>query len=163
MSETSAFKLIDYGCGKGRLLEGLKTLDDARKKNLTYIGINKEYPHETEKVAKSYGIKAEFYTTEDFEKLDLKVKYLYLINVLHEIPLNELPSRLYHIFKTLEVGGWIYIHDFLELPEGENIFVNWDAEDIVQLFDPTSFEVVSRPIHLTRKNIALITVAAQKG
>lgn len=50
----------------------------------------------------------------------------------------------------------------MELPEGESIFVNWDAEDIVQLFDPTSFEVVTRPIHLTRKDIALTTVAAQK-
>ncbi len=100
LSETSAFKLIDYGCGKGRLLEGLKTLDDARKKNLSYIGVNKEYPHEAEKVAKNYRIKAEFYTTEDFEKLDLKAKYLYLINVLHEVPLNELPSRLYYIFSA---------------------------------------------------------------
>jgi len=162
LKETSPFKVIDYGCGKGRLLEGLRTLDETCRNNLTYIGINKEIPSEAKSIASTYAIKSEFYTTEEFEQIDLKVKYICLINVLHEIPLNELPSRLYHIFKSLEIGGWVYIHDLLKLIKGENVFVNWDSEDIAQLFDPASFDIITRPHHLTHSDIGLTTVAAQK-
>ncbi|MEK6545734.1 MAG: methyltransferase domain-containing protein [Nitrospinota bacterium] len=162
LSETSPFKLIDYGCGKGRLLEGLKTLDDVSKKNITYVGVNKEYPHEAERIANSYGINGKFYTTDKYEALNIKAKYIFLINVLHEITLKELPARLYHIFKSLETEGWFFIHDVLELTRGENNFVTWEAEDIVQLFDSSCFELKTRPYHLSRKDIALTTIAALK-
>lgn len=162
LKETIPFNLIDYGCGNGRLIEGIRTFDDECKSNLQYIGVNKEFPHEAQNVAKKYGIKHAFYTTDEYERLDIKAKYILLINVLHEIPLIELPRRLYHILKSLEVGGWVFIHEMIELNHGEDNFVSWKAEDIVQIFDSSCFEYKVRPCHVTRSGIPLTTLAVLK-
>ena len=121
LTETSPYKLVDYGCGRGRLLEGLRTLDDTSKKQISYVGVDLEYPYEAETFSKSTGISSEFYTVGDFENISIKAKYIFLINVLHEIPYCQLPKRLYNIFRSLESGGWILIHDMLQLDEGEII------------------------------------------
>lgn len=166
--DLNEYTLIDYGCGKGRLIEGLRTFSDNSLEQMTYFGVNINYPSEAERFAKDTGFsekvkKIGFMTTEDFEVSNLKGKYIFIINVMHEIPLSELSERLYNLCNSLEKDGLLYIHDLTELKEGEPNFVTWDYNDFLTVFDKNNFEIKGQPKWDSKhKTFEFITLVVRK-
>lgn len=168
LSDPGEYTLIDYGCGEAPLIEVLRTLSNETLQKITYIGVNLNYPNRAEEFVKeikfSQKVKdIKLMTTGDFEAKDIKGKYIMVINVMHEIPLDELPKRLYHFCKSLERNGLLYIHDFIELKEGEHNFVTWDYNDFLTIFDRINFEIIGQPewSHKSGK-FSFITLAIRK-
>lgn len=168
LSDSSEYTLLDYGCGEGRLIEGLRTFNDDTLNRMTYIGVNTNYPLAAEKYAKDTGFfekvrKRSFMTTDDFDRSNIKAKYIFIINTVHEIPLIELPKRLYNLCNSLESDGLLYAHDLTELKEGEPNFVTWDHHDFLTVFDNNNFELIGQPKWLSKHdNYEFITLAIKK-
>lgn len=149
LSESDDYTLIDYGVGEGRLIAGLNNLSDKTLQKMTYFGVDINYPSKAEVYSKNIGFSnkvndIKFMTFNDFDDRKIKAKYIFVINVLHEIQLCELPKRLHSLCNSLENNGLIYINDFIELKEGEHDFVTWDYDDYLTIFDKKYFEIIGK-------------------
>jgi len=170
MGMESDFALVDYGCGDGRLIYGLNCLDEKILSHLTYIGVDKntECLEKIRETIKNSGfdkkIKShEIMTPEQFfeAKRKQEIGFVFLINVLHEIPLSDLPDVLYGIERKLKVEGNIIIHEMRELVEGEQGFVSWEEEDFLEVFKDTTLRVHLHPYE-TKRGIRLINAHLTK-
>lgn len=168
LSESEDYTLIDYGVGSGRLIAGLNNLSDKTLQKMTYFGVDINYPSEAEIYSKSIGFSnkvkdIKFMTFDVLNDKKIKAKYIFVINVLHEIPLCELPKRLHLLCNSLENNGLIYINDFVELKEGEHNFVTWDYDDYLTIFDKEYFDIIGKFERSGKSgNYSLITLPIKK-
>lgn len=160
----SPFVLVDYGCGEGRLITGLMLLDERVLSLLTYIGVDKNTKYlekieenirilEFNKKVKNYKLM----TPQEFFALEVKADFVFLINVLHEIPLIDLPHTLYQLESKLRKGGHLVVNEMRELTKGELGFVSWESKDFLEVFGGTSLQPRLHPYE-TRRGIPLVNV-----
>lgn len=161
-SLTSEFTLVDYGCGEGRLIYGLISLDQKLLSMMTYIGVDKD----TECLKKTrmnitntgFDKRVKEYRLmepDGFFKMSQTVDFILMINVLHEIHLRSLLQVLMELERKLKNEGHLVIHEMRELTEGELGFVAWRSEDLTKLFEKTSFKLYLHP-YRTKRGIPLI-------
>jgi SAM-dependent methyltransferase len=148
MGMTTDFTLVDYGCGKGRLLYGLSNLDTKLLKHLTYIGIDNRATcrKSTSKSVKELGFrqkvkKIKIMKPEEFALSEEKADFIFMINVLHEIHLLDVPSVIESLHQKLKTPGLLVIHEMEELIHGEKGFVSWSGNDLKELFDDETFDI----------------------
>jgi hypothetical protein len=171
MSMESDFVLVDYGCGEGRLVYGLNCLDGRVLSHLTYIGVDKntECLEKISKTIKNLDFDKkiknyELMTPKQFfgeEEKGRETDFVFMINVLHEIPLSDLPGILHRIERKSKVGGNMVIHEMRELVKGELGFVSWEEEDFLEVFKDTTFRVHLHPYE-TKRSIPLINAHLTK-
>jgi len=162
------FVLVDYGCGRGRLIDGLVLLDRKALAGITYIGVDKDksYLQEAKNEASITGLSENskacfFMLPSEFLAHEVKVDYLFSINAFHEIPLIELPTLLKAIEDKTVQGGHIVIHEMKE-PARETGFVSWNETDFDTVFRDTSFCMHYHAYETKRDHIPLFTVDALK-
>jgi SAM-dependent methyltransferase len=158
----SEFTLVDYGCGEGRLIYGLISLDQKLLSMMTYIGVdrNVECLKKTRRNISSTGFnkmvkECKLMEPDYFFKMSQAVDFIFMINVLHEIHLHSLIPILIELERKLKKDGHLVIHEMRELTEGELGFVAWQSEDFVRLFENTSFKPYLHP-YRTKRGIPLI-------
>lgn len=165
---TSDYTLVDYGCGEGRLVYGLNLIDEKVLSKMSYIGIDKnpDYLESIEKAIKKLGFdeKVKSYNLLSPKQLferDQLVDFIFLINVLHEIPLIDLAITLKELEWKLRKAGHVLIHEMREFPEGEMGFVSWEPDDFVEAFKETSLKPHIHQYE-TKSGIPLINVDVVK-
>jgi len=108
--------LLDFGAGKGRVLEQLRLEEDFFSK-ITYDALEIE--------TKFHGVLKELganETIESYTKLKEKhYDFILLCNVLHEIELNDWIINLNALRKSLNEDGFVVIIEAKQLSKGEKI------------------------------------------
>lgn len=161
-SLTSEFTLVDYGCGVGRLIYGLISLDQKLLSMMTYMGVDKdtECLKKTGEAITNTGFdkkvkECKLMEPDGFFKMSQTVDFIFMINVLHEIHLLSLLPVLIELERRLKKEGHLVIHEMRELTEGELGFVAWGSEDLIKLFQNTSFKPYLHT-YKTKRGIPLI-------
>ncbi|MRT15963.1 AAA family ATPase [Vitellibacter sp. q18] len=111
----SSLRILDFGSGKGRLLEKIKESDETWNRIESYdcFDIEEDY----NELIKLKGAKNIFNDLEKIpnEKYDLVI----LVNVLHEIHIKNWAKSLNKIKKILKPNGFFAIIEDTNLPVGE--------------------------------------------
>ncbi len=138
--------LLDFGAGKGRLYEQVKT-DESFVNRISYSALEPEFSfHEN---LKTLGIKEVFSSHEQLPSNHFD--FIVLCNVLHEIPIHSWESAINSIIEALKSTGFLIIIEAKTLTKGEKIgnegFILLDYKEIQTLFDlpdlPTSINIGS--------------------
>lgn len=149
--------IIDFGAGKGRLLEELNDSGrDIKKIQYFAYDLNDQDSNTCKKIMKSYGYDEDNYYN-DIEKLksDLnqKADYILMINVLHEIEPNNWVEIFNNISSLLKEEGHLLIIERDELTIGEspynNGFLVLTKDGATKLFKNNFTQIV----HKNRKHI----------
>jgi hypothetical protein len=80
-----------------------------------------------------------------------------MVNVLHEVPLQQLPALLYQAQKLVKEGGELIIHDMEEIAGGERDFVPWSGEEVSTLFQGSGAPPNLRT-HRSKRGVPLYTL-----
>lgn len=144
--------LLDFGAGKGRLYEQVKSdFDFMDKINYSALEPIVEFHSEISKLGASQIFKSHNELPDD------SFDFILLCNVLHEIHLDEWEANLNKVIKSLKSNGYLIIIEAKELNKGEKIgkigYLLLDIEEIQQLFKlanpPTSLNVESKKDSIT--------------
>ncbi|MBU6390824.1 MAG: HEAT repeat domain-containing protein, partial [Planctomycetes bacterium] len=161
-------KILDYGCGKGTLINELKNISRFMNGKHEYIGVNYKSTKDAEEQARECNfnnrkVKPCFFTTEAFEgmKNPIKVDLIFKRNVTHEIPLKEIGRRFHYILRSLKVGGILYLLDMCVLPKAEFKSVTWEKEDFEQFFSIKGLEIAA-DTNESRSGIPLVVATITK-
>ncbi|MDE1889222.1 MAG: HEAT repeat domain-containing protein [Planctomycetota bacterium] len=161
-------KILDYGCGKGTLINELKNISRFMSGKYEYIGVNYKSTKDAEEQARKCGfynrkVKPCFFTTKAFEgmKNPIKVDLIFKRNVAHEIPLKEIGRRFHYILRSLKVGGILYLLDMCVLPKAEFKSVTWEKEDFEQFFSIKGLEIAA-DTNESRSGIPLVVATITK-
>nr|WP_294862406.1 AAA family ATPase [uncultured Fluviicola sp.] len=150
LSSSKPVKILDFGSGKGRIAQEIfrnKTLAS----NIYYqpLETNKEFHPELKNLTSQLQLVSNIDSHLEREVLDTYEKlnenqyhnffdYIFLINVLHEIPLNKWNPILNTLLNSLTEDGHIIILEDQAIPRGENAheygFLIFDAEEFKLLF-----------------------------
>lgn len=132
--------ILDFGSGKGRLLEKLKESDGiwSRIQNYDCFDINPAYNESN--IAKGAKIVINDLSQIENGKYDLII----LVNVLHEVHIKYWTKSLNKINKSLKSDGFVAIMEDTELPIGElpnehGFLILGKGELKILLGDKTSF------------------------
>ncbi len=125
--------LLDFGAGKGRLFELIKS-DTEFDSKFQYSALEPEKKYHKDLKALGINNVIQSYKELSESKYDIVI----LCNVLHEIPLNEWISILNKITKALKENGYLLIIEDKLLPKGERIgeigFLILDDDSLMELF-----------------------------
>ena len=162
--------LIDYGCGVGRFLNELVFWGEDYRKNLNYIGVNYlDIEGFRNNILKNdldkYFSKVDIIRVCDFERQinTYRADGIIAINVLHEIPLLQLPRRLFYLVQALKPGRHLFLHDMQILPEGEPNFITWEGLEIASILESCDMESQDPENFLSpRSNIPLFTILSKR-
>lgn len=161
VAKSNIVNLLDYGAGKGRLLQGLAaSLAEARKKvdtSISYFAfdlynVDKEECLKTisesyqDSKSRYFNDDNEFFSSKDEKSIDVVV----MCNVLHEIP----PKKWLPIFsvnglisRALKDDGYLLIVEDQRIPVGEKAhdygFLVLDTSQLKLLFGITEAEMKS--------------------
>ena len=129
--------LLDFGAGKGRLFEQIKS-DYNFIDKINYSALEPE-PEFHEKL-KELGATNIFNTYEELPPNSFD--FILLCNVLHEIPLDEWETNLNKIINSLKADGHLIIIEAKVLSKGEKIgqigYLLLDIEELQKLFNLSS-------------------------
>ena len=169
LTEIKLPKLIDFGCGKGTLIQILTDIQGFKTKNGAYIGINKTEIGENVSVA---FVKSGFYKNhgslllnyEDFLKSnDINCNIIVIKNVIHEIEsIKELGEIINHLLKILQKDGRILIQDMEKLPYYELGNCPYVVSDLKELFEENGLECITIPYE-SFSGIPLYTLIGKKN
>lgn len=110
-----SINILDFGSGKGRLIERIKESEKTWKRINSYdcFDIKAEY----NELVKTIGANKVYNDLSEIpeDQYDLVI----LVNVLHEIPINEWTKTINTIKKNLKPDGFLAIIEDTELPVGE--------------------------------------------
>ena len=129
---------LDVGCGNGRCLEVLSSIQKQKQKNIFYHGVDSDdtYLAYTVIRAKKLGIK---YSVERLfaENLNFEKKYDVITAILlfHEVKPLKLPYILKNLLVALKDDGVLIISDFQEPYEIEKKILIWSYQDIKSILD----------------------------
>ena len=132
-SNKSSNMLLDFGAGKGRLYQQLKS-DNELINKLNYCALEPNKDWHTD--LKNLGATNIFST---YTKLpENNFDFILLCNVLHEIPLEDWEKNLNAIINSLKSDGYLIIIEAKYLTKGEKIgkigYLLLDKEEIKELF-----------------------------
>lgn len=134
LNRTTPLTLLDFGAGKGRLLQGMQVASAANnnsiKESLDYLAYD-EYVEDKaicqQVIEDTYGSSADRYfnTQEDLLAIrgEKSVDVIVLCNVFHEIAPQkwlELFSKQSLIYRSLRDEGYLLIVEDQRIPTGEN-------------------------------------------
>ena len=145
--------IVDYGCGQGKLLCALTTLQDVAIGNISFYAVdeNTRCRYTSRLTAEKYGFfnsfktEPEFLKPKDFYAKDIRLDCALLMHALHEIKLIDLIEIIYSISVKLKMGGQMFILDQRELIDPERSFVLWDdKKDFEDFFLDSGLEVSQR-------------------
>jgi predicted ATPase/2-polyprenyl-3-methyl-5-hydroxy-6-metoxy-1,4-benzoquinol methylase len=111
----SSINLLDFGSGKGRLIEKIKESEQTWKRIKSYdcFDIEPEY----NEIVKSLGATTVY---NDLDKIkESNYDLIVLVNVLHEIPIDHWTKTLNKLKKALKPEGFLALIEDTELPVGE--------------------------------------------
>ncbi|WP_190277214.1 AAA family ATPase [Taibaiella lutea] len=133
-STTSSNLLLDFGAGKGRLYEHLKS-DSIFMSKVTYSALEIEpLFHEN---LKGMGAKNVYGKHSDLPKTHFD--FILLCNVLHEIPIKEWVESINSIIEAINDNGFLIIIEAKILTKGERIgkegFILLDLDELKVLFN----------------------------
>lgn len=136
--------LLDFGAGKGRLFEQIKSDYDFIKK-INYSALEPEVEYHDLLI--NQGAKKVFKHYSELPKNNFD--FILLCNVLHEVPISEWLETLNNIVNSLSSEGYLIIIEAKVLTKGEKIgkegFILLDIDEIKTLFNlndsPTSIEI----------------------
>lgn len=117
--------IVDYGAGRGRLLECM--FEDNFTEGYTYnaYNIDKDDANCCEQIISKKGINGRSYLGKDYlGELNGKVDRIFMVNVLHEIPPEMWKDEFQTISKLLKDNGKLVIIEREILTMGESPFVN---------------------------------------
>lgn len=121
--------VLDYGAGQGRLLQELVKCDGDIASKITYLAYDKDsfYSQKCKEVMRSNMFEDDNYYN-DFSilhsKIGASVDYVFLVNVLHEIPPHEWTKVFCDISGVLKESGALVIVERTELTIGEQPYDN---------------------------------------
>ncbi|HCZ34830.1 MAG TPA: hypothetical protein DHV26_02765 [Cytophagales bacterium] len=150
LSSSQPIHILDFGSGKGRIAQEI-IRNQTLASNVYYqaLEINKEYHPELKdlpsqlQLVSNINPHVEREVLDTYEKLNEKqynnfFDYIFLINVLHEIPLNKWNSVLNALLSSLKEDGHLIILEDQAIPRGENAheygFLIFDIEEFKILF-----------------------------
>jgi len=137
LQQDKDFTLVDFGCGQGRLIAVLASLDETILNNLSYIGVDfdtaRAEAFSTEKKFERLCKSVRFTSVDQFYQSQLAADYIVSINVVHEVPAQYFYSAVYLPVFQLNADGCFVIHDMEQLPFGEAGFVPWKG-DLLRAF-----------------------------
>jgi hypothetical protein len=139
--------IVDYGCGEGRLIQSMNLVSSKVLKLIDYVGVDvdskalnstKQLAMEIkfDKKVNSFSVM----TPKQFYSSDLNANMVFLIDVLHEIHLINLPVTIYTFTLKMKRGDIVLIYDLLQLPEGEKIISAWYPESLSAIFEGIGFD-----------------------
>jgi len=163
MANQGACRIVDFGCGKGRLISELATLDKIMLSTLEYIGLDYE-TSAAEATARECGLYDTcsavcFGAFDEAKKWYGTADFVILINVLHEVPLVELPTVVSGATRLSKPNGLLIFHDMEHLVRGERSFIPWEGAEIAQLLRDSGFEASIRT-HTSNSGVPLYTCMA---
>lgn len=150
LSSSKQVKILDFGAGKGRIGQEIfrnKTL--ASQVFYQPLEVNDEYHDDLKELTRQLQLISNFNTDVEREILDTHEKlneskynnffdFIFLINVLHEIPLHKWNSILNILISSLGEDGKLVILEDQAIPRGENAheygFLIFDIEELKILF-----------------------------
>lgn len=125
--------LLDFGAGKGRVLEQLKG-DRRFFESIEYCAL--EPNHQCHETLTRLGVSAIFSSHLELE--DRTFDFILICNVLHEIDVREWESILSKLVKSLRKNGFLILIEARTLSKGEKIgetgFVLLEQTEIQRLF-----------------------------
>jgi len=137
LQEEKPFTLVDFGCGQGRLIAVLASLDETILNNLSYLGVDfdttRAEAFSAERKFDSRCKSVAFTTFDDFYKSNQTADYILSINVVHEVSAEHFYNAVYLPIFYLTANGRLVIHDMERLPFGELGFVPWSG-DLLKAF-----------------------------
>lgn len=128
--------ILDFGAGEGRLGKTINAMGNSenyirRKIKYYYFDRYQKKPADLECVA--------FSSIEEIQESQKKFNCVILMNVLHEIDINEWEKTLLDIHHILEDDGYLLIFEVITLlhgeqPYGDNGYILLGEKEIRQLF-----------------------------
>ena len=111
----NSINILDFGSGKGRLIEKIRESEKTWKRIKSYdcFDIEPEY----NELVNNLGAKNVYNNLSEIP--DNHYDLVVLVNVLHEIPINEWTKSINTIKKNLKPDGFLAIIEDTELPVGE--------------------------------------------
>ncbi|MBW3521636.1 AAA family ATPase [Chryseobacterium sp. NKUCC03_KSP] len=168
--------LLDFGAGKGRVLEQIKK-DYSFMNKISYSALEPDL--EFHEQLKNLGTKDIYISHNNLPKNSFD--FILLCNVLHEIPINDWEESLNKIIDSLTPEGYLIIIEAKTLSKGEKIgnigYLLLDLEEIKELFDlkdlPSSLKVQKNIIctilnkrelkNISKQNIIKCLTALEKN
>jgi SAM-dependent methyltransferase len=129
--------VLDYGCGNGVLLNALTTLPPSMVKLMQYVGLDYDVYRLSvaQTVAADLGLGAQAILADPVEYFsknpDRHFDMVFVVNVLHEMPIHQAPWLLSALLCRLQDGGMMIVSDMSKLSEGESDYVCWDESNFV--------------------------------
>ncbi|MET3026342.1 AAA family ATPase [Flavobacterium sp. UW10123] len=131
--DTKSNVLLDFGAGKGRIFEQLKSDYDFFQK-ISYSALEPDNNLHTQ--LKKIGVNQIFKNHNELPKNSFD--FILLCNVLHEIPIKDWMIVLNKIIQSLTQNGFLVIIEAKILTKGEKIgkegFILLDIEELKSLF-----------------------------
>lgn len=124
-------KIIDYGAGLGRILQGLETADLLTRVN--YVCVEENPDKRLTDLVKRKGVT--LCSREEFFKQDITAHGIMIVNTLHHMPFKDIPRQFNKMLNSLDDGGVLLVHEMglHKVPEAWN--VPWSIENIKCLFE----------------------------
>jgi predicted ATPase/phospholipid N-methyltransferase len=146
-SSATTNMFLDFGAGKGRLYEQIKSDYDFLSR-ISYYPLEPEIEYHEKLI--ELGAKKVYSKYQDLPEATFD--FILLCNVLHEIPIEEWVSVLNQVIKALKDNGFLIIIEAKVLSKGEKIgksgFLLLDVREIKQLFGmpdlPTTISIGQR-------------------
>jgi len=167
-------RVVDYGAGSGRLLEGLSAmLADEVTTRISYFAIepNKASATRCDELASAIfrdGRKRVFHTLDEFIEAEGEVAdVVVLTNVLHEMGIETWEATLGQVVRTISGDGSLLIVEDTTLPHGElahlNGFLVLEAQALCSLFNADRYGSGVVAISSQRGGARLQATAFAKG
>ncbi|MDD2300465.1 MAG: hypothetical protein PHU69_12620 [Fermentimonas sp.] len=145
--------IVDYGCGKGILLNRLCQISEFFKSQWNYCGVDvqEDYEEDIAQLAVGYKLRrrSEFRSVDDYSKLNINANRKNLNfpspvmfvcrNVLHELSINETAMLLYNALNTLLANEILIIQDLYTFPSLELKHACWEPTLLTELLTHVGF------------------------
>ncbi len=159
-------KILDVGCGKGRVLNGLIQLYPDKLSLIDYIGIDIEEKYIEEAkvlINQSRFYNVEFYDSSKrsniYEELKDTFDLVFCVNTLHEIKPKDLPEFLIKMIRCVNKKGRLIIHDMEALLKPEVRYILWKLEDITRVLEKMGYNEQEILTHRYQRQIPMYTIS----
>jgi ABC-type lipoprotein export system ATPase subunit len=128
--------ILEVGCGKGRTLSMLSSLDDTKLSTITYVGadIKPENLKEIEEYANSIGLPGKLLKFSAVDNpVGVNADLCIFANVLHELSPLDMAGILNQYFHLVKENAQVFILEVLQLAVGEKDFVMFCPDAITKL------------------------------
>lgn len=140
-------QIIDYGCGRLRLLNAL--LETKPDIPWQYTGVDTElttfrYPEEVKR-CESFATQRNRWrlmSITDLRQSDVAADVCVCMNVVHELPILDLAATIEDFRQHLRKEGLLFMVDTSFLPEGEPLFApifSWDLQPLFGKYEDLSY------------------------